>query len=156
MQYTLAHSTIGLQRDTIRDSIPVVKQQVVTIDKTNYKKMEADKKLIKDLNLKISQIESEMRLLIANQGHVTLQAAKDSDSILWYKDKWCEFEYLVKQKELYYKTLDSLITYIDREYKHKILFGLIKWGTKGYNITHVNFNPNADIKYSRYIKVERK
>lgn len=153
LQQTLAHSTIELLHDTIRDSIPIVTQQVVTIDKTDYKKLEADRELLKDLNLKYSQIESEMRVLLANQGKVTLQASADSDSVLRYKDKWCEFEYQVKPRDLSYKTFDSLVTLVDREYKHKFLWW--RWGTKGYEVTHINFNPNAEIKYSRYIKVER-
>ena len=153
LQQTLAHSTIELLHDTIRDSIPIVTQQVVTIDKTDYKKLEADRELLKDLNLKYSQIESEMRVLLANQGKVTLQASADSDSVLRYKDKWCELEYQVKPRDLSYKTFDSLVTLVDREYKHK--FPWWRWGTKGYKVTHVNFNPNAEIKYSRYIKVER-
>ena len=153
LNYTLAHSYIEVQHDTIRDSIPVASQPVVIIDKTDYKKMEADKELLKDLNLKYSQIESEMRVLLANQGKVTLQASADSDSVLRYKDRWCEFEYQVKPRDLSYKTFDSLVTLVDREYKHKFLWW--RWGTKGYKVTHVNFNPNAEIKYSRYIKVER-
>ena len=153
LNYALSHSTIELLHDTIRDSIPVASQPVVIIDKTDYKKMEADKQLIKDLGLKVSQIESEMRTLIANQGKVTLQASADSDSVLRYKDRWCEFEYLVRPRELEYKTYDSIITLVDREYKHKFLWW--RWGTKGYKVTHINLNPNAEIKYSRYIKVER-
>lgn len=153
LQNTLSHSTVEIIRDSIRDSIPVASQPVVIIDKTDYKKMEADKELLKELNLKYSQIESEMRVLLANQGKVTLQASADSDSVLRYKDKWCEFEYQVKPRNLSYKTLDSIVTLVDREYKHKFLWW--RWGTKGYKVTHVNFNPNAEIKYSRYIKVER-
>ena len=152
LQQTLAHSTIEMLHDTIRDTIPIVTQHVVTIAKTDYKKLEADRELLKDLNLKYSQIESEMRVLLANQGKVTLQASADSDSVLRYKDRWCEFEYLVKPRDLSYKMYDSLVTLVDREYKHKFLW--LRWGTKGYWVTHVNFNPNAEIKYSRYIKVE--
>ena len=152
LSYAISHSTVEVRHDTIRDSIPVASQPVVIIDKTDYKKMEADKELLKDLNLKYSQIESEMRVLLANQGKVTLQASADSDSVLRYKDKWCEFEYQVKPRDLSYKTFDSLVTLVDREYKHKFLWW--RWGTKGYKVTHVNFNPNAEIRYSRYIKVE--
>ena len=152
LSYAISHATVEVRHDTIRDSIPVASQPVVIIDKTDYKKMEADKELLKDLNLKYSQIESEMRVLLANQGKVTLRASADSDSVLRYKDKWCEFEYQVKPRDLSYKTFDSLVTLVDREYKHKFLWW--RWGTKGYKVTHVNFNPNAEIRYSRYIKVE--
>jgi hypothetical protein len=152
LQQAVAHSTIELLHDTIRDTIPIASQPVVVIDKTDYKKLEADRELLKDLNLKYSQIESEMRVLMANQGKVTLQASADSDSVLRYKDRWCEFEYLVKPRELEYKTFDSLVTLVDREYKHKFLWW--RWGTKGYKVTHINFNPRSEIRYSRYIKVE--
>jgi cellobiose-specific phosphotransferase system component IIB len=152
LQQAVAHSTIELLHDTIRDTIPVASQPVVVIDKTDYKKLEADRELLKDLNLKYSQIESEMRVLMANQGKATLQASEDSVSVLRYKDRWCEFEYLVKPRELEYKTYDSLITLVDHEYKHKFLWW--RWGTKGYKVTHINFNPRSEIRYSRYIKVE--
>lgn len=152
LQHTLSHSTVEIIRDTIRDSIPVASQPAIVIDKTDYKKMEADAQLIKDLKLKCSQIESEMRVLLANQGQVTLQASADSDSVLRYKDKWCEFTYMVKPRELSYNVRDSLATIVNRVYKHKFLW--FRWGTKGYQIHHVNFNPNARIEYSRYIKVE--
>lgn len=155
LNYALSHSTIELLHDTIRDSIPVASQPVVIIDKTDYKKMEADKELLKDLNLKYSQIESEMRVLLANQGKVTLQASADSDSVLRYRDKWCSFLYKVKPRELAYDVRDSMDIFVAREYKHKILWGLIKWGTKGYQVKAVNFNPNARVEYNRYIKVER-
>lgn len=155
LQGTLAHSTIEIKHDTIRDSIPVASQPVLIIDKTDYKKMEADKELIDDLNLKVSQIQSEMRTLIANQGKVTLQASADSDSVLRYKDHWCDFTYLVKPRQLNYAVRDSLDIFVAREYKHKILWGLIKWGTKGYTVKTVNFNPNSRVEYNRYIRIEK-
>ena len=55
----LAHSKVPMQRDTIRDSVPVVKQRVVEIDKTDYKQLEEDKKLLNDLNLRVDQLVSE-------------------------------------------------------------------------------------------------
>lgn len=153
LQSTLSHSTVEIVRDTIRDSIPVASQPAVVIDKTDYKKMEADAQLIKDLKLKCAQVESEMRVLLANQGQVTLQASADSDSVLRYKDKWCEFEYQMKPRELTYNVRDSLVTVVSRVYKHKFLW--FRWGTKGYQVQHVNFNPHSRFEYGRFIKVER-
>jgi len=152
LQNTLAHSTIGLQRDTIRDSIPVVSQQAVVIDKTDYKKMEADRKLIEELKLKIGQVESENRTLLATQGQVVFKTAADSDSILRYADRWCSFTYQVKPKMLSYNVRDSLTTIVSRIYKHKFLWW--RWGTKGYQVHIINHNPNASVEYNRYIKVE--
>lgn len=152
LQQTLAHSTIELLRDTIRDSIPVVTQHVVTIDKTDYKKMEADEELIRDLKLRIGQVESENRTLLATQGQVVFKTAADSDSILRYADHWCNFTYQIKPRALSYSVRDSLTTIVSRTYKHKFLWW--RWGTKGYQVHIVNHNPNATILYNRYIKVK--
>ena len=63
LQVELAHSLVPLQVDTIRDSIPVVTQRLVEVDRTDYKKQVADAQLIKDLKLKVAQIESENAML---------------------------------------------------------------------------------------------
>ena len=152
LQQTLAHSTIELQYDTIRDSIPVVSQTVITVDKTDYKKMEADRKLIEELKLKIGQVESENRSLLAAQGQVVFKTNADSDSVLRYADRWCSFTYQVKPKKLSYNVRDSLTTIVSRLYKHRFLWW--RWGTKGYQVHIINHNPNASVEYNRYIKVE--
>lgn len=152
LQNTLSHSVVQVIHDTIFDSIPTASQPAIIIDKTDYKKMEADKKLIEALNLRIDQVESENRTLLATQGAVNLKPAADSDSVLRYKDKWCDFTYLVKPKQLNYSVFDSLTAIVSRQYKHKFLWW--RWGTKGYDIHLVNHNPNSSVVYNRYIKVE--
>ena len=149
LQVSLAHATIPLQRDTIRDSIPVVRQKVVTIDKTDYKRQVADAQLIKDLKLKVSRIEAENDILKSTRDTVTLQPAQDS--LLKYRDRWTSFEYDTGTRRLAYTVRDSIVTFVDRIPKHRFLFW--QWGTKGYNITHVNFNPNSSIEYSRLLLV---
>lgn len=152
----LAHASIPIKVDTIRDSIPVYTQQIVEVDSRDYKKQIADRDLIiKDLNLKVAQIEAENRTLIANQGQAVLQPteAKDSDSILSYRDQWARFTYEVKPHKLTYSVRDSLVTFVVREYRHRFLW--IRWGTKGYQVKLVNFNPNSVIEYNNYIKVKK-
>jgi copper chaperone CopZ len=154
LDYTLAHSTVEVKHDTIRDTIPVASQPAVIIDKTDYKKMEADRQLIKDLGLRVAQVEAENRTLLATIGEVNLTpvAGADSDSVFTYHDQWCDFTYLVADTLLKYAVRDSIDTFITREYKHKFLWW--RWGTKGYWIYTVNFNPNSKIVYNKYIKVE--
>lgn len=152
LQYALSHATFELQRDTIRDSIPVVRQEVVTIDKTDYKALEADRQLIDELRLKIGQVESENRTLLAIMGQVVFKTALDSDSVLHYADRWCNFKYQVKPKKLTYSVRDSLSTIVSHTYKHRFLWW--RWGTKGYQVHIVNHNPNARVEYNRYIKVK--
>lgn len=147
----LAHSKVPMQRDTIRDSIPVVKQRVVEVDKTDYKQQMADKQLIKDLGLKVDQLVSENKMLREAKDSVTLAAV--NDSVFAYHDHWADFEYLTRQQLLKYEVRDSFDTKVSRIYKHRFLWW--RWGTKGYQVHHINFNPHVDIKYDQYIMIKQ-
>lgn len=149
-------SEIQQKSDTfyIRDSIPVWKERIVEVDKTDYKKLLADKELIKELKLKVYQIEAENRLLMGSRDTVYLSKS-ERDSVLRYHDQWVDFSYFEYKKRLEYSVRDSLTTYVTREYKHRILWGLIKWGTKGYNVYHVSHNPRSKIYYNKYIRVKK-
>ena len=147
----LAHSKVPMQRDTIRDSIPVVKQRVVEVDKTDYSQQLAYKQLIKDLGLKVDQLVSENKMLREAKDSVTLAAV--NDSVFAYHDHWADFEYLTRQQLLKYEVRDSFDTKVSRIYKHRFLWW--RWGTKGYQVHHVNFNPHVDIKYDQYIMIKQ-
>lgn len=143
----LAHSIIPLQLDTIHDTIHVTTQKVIEVDKTDYKKELADKQLIKDLGLKVDQLVSENKMLRETRDSVKLKPV--SDSVLVYHDYWADFEYLAKRQLLKYSVRDSFVTNVSRIYKHRFLWW--HWGTKGYQVKHINFNPNVAIKYNQYI-----
>lgn len=147
----LAHSRVPMLRDTIRDSILVVTTRVIEVDKSDYKKQLADKKLIKDLGLKVDQLLSENKMLRETRDTVFLKAV--NDSVCSYHDQWADFEYLINRQLLKYVVRDSFETLINRIYKHKLLW--FRWGTKGYQVKHVNYNPNVDIKYDQYIMIKR-
>lgn len=153
LQVQLANARMELKHDTIRDSIPVVSQQVITISKSDYKKEMADRELIKDLNLQLKQIREENRMLLATVGTVPLKPAEnDSDSIFVYHDAWTDFEVNMKTRNLQYEVRDSLVTFVTAIHKHKFLWW--KWGVKGYNVKHVNFNPRSQIRYNQSVIVE--
>jgi len=154
LQVQLAESQQKADTFYIRDSIPVWKERMVEVDRTDYKKLLADKELIKALRLKVSQVEAENRLLVGTRDTVYL-SKNDRDSVLRYHDQWADFSYFEEKRRLEYSVRDSLTTYVTREYKHRILWGLIKWGTKGYNVYHVNHNPNSRIYYNKYIRVKK-
>ena len=135
-----------MQRDTIRDSVSLISQPVVQIEKSEYKDL-ADKQLIKDLKLKIAQITAQHNTVVSTQGAVKL--VKDSN-IYTYKDKWTRFT-LMPPDSLQYAITDSIVTLVAREYKHKFLW--MKWGTKGYTVKVLNFNPHSTILYNTYIDV---
>lgn len=135
-----------MQRDTIRDSVSLISQPVVQIEKSEYKDI-ADKQLFKDLKLKIAQITAQHNTVVATQGAVKLK--KDSN-IYTYKDKWTKFT-LMPPDSLQYAITDSIVTLVARQYKHKFLW--MKWGTKGYTVKVLNFNPHSTILYNSYIDV---
>lgn len=146
----LAHSKVPMLRDTIRDSIPVISQRVVEVDKTDYKQQLADKQLIKDLGLKVEQLVSENKMLREARDSVLMKAV--NDSVFAYHDRWADFEYLTRQQLLRYAVRDSFVTTVSRIYKHRFLWW--RWGTKGYQVHHVNFNPHVDIVYDQYIMIK--
>lgn len=152
LRMRLAEATEKPQLMYIHDTVPVYQTKVVEVDRTDYKKQLADRELIKDLKLKVAQVESENRMLIASRDTVFL--TEKGDSVYTYTDKWAHFSYDVRKNELEYAIRDSITTIVSREYRHKILWGLIKWGTKGYNVHNISHNPHSSVEYNKYIMVK--
>ena len=152
LKVQLAHASINdpIAVDTIRDSIPVARSSVTTVEKSTYKKELADKQLLKDLGLKKGQVAEQNSQLRTTTDSVPFRSILPG--VYDYKDKWAEFHLNLKDSTLKYSVRDSLETIIYREYKHKFLW--FRWGTKGYNVMILNYNPHTTIKYLQYIKVE--
>ena len=155
---------VPLQRDTIRDSVEVITQKVREVEKIKEVLSKEDKQLIKDLGMKVKELEALQKTGIETRDTVYLTAAvpqpteqdsvpTEQDSLLVYKDAWTEIEYDQRQRKMTYKVKDSLDIALKREYKHRFL--IFKWGTKGYDVKTVNFNPHATIKYNTYVKKKR-
>jgi hypothetical protein len=146
-----------LIRDTIRDTVEVVTQRVTTVEKIKEVLSKEDKALIKDLGMKVKELEALQKTGIETRDTVYLTAAlpqpTEQDSLLVYRDAWTEIEYDQRQRKMTYKVKDSLDIALKREYKHRFL--CFKWGTKGYDVKTVNFNPHATIKYNTYVKKKR-
>ena len=144
---------VPLQRDTIHDSIEVITQKVIEVEKIKEVLSKEDKQLIKDLGVKVSELESLQKTGMETRDTVIL-VEKDSteNSPLVYHDAWTDIEYL--NRKLTYAMRDSLAIALKREYKHRFLF--IKWGTKGYDVKVVNFNPNSSVKYNTFVRKGRK
>ncbi|MDD6438740.1 MAG: hypothetical protein PUG09_11895 [Prevotella sp.] len=150
----LAHAQIEplIQRDTIRDTVQVATSSAIPVERRTYKNELADKQLIKDLRLRLSQIETQQLSGTAILDTVRLTSLT-ADSYE-YADRWTHFKLSMKPPDttLVYTVSDSVLTLVYREYKHKFLWW--RWGTKGYKVKVVNFNPHATIRYNQYIKVE--
>ena len=149
----LAHARIPLKRDTIHDSIEVVTQVVVEVAPKSLKDALAeDEQLIKELRLKVRQLEALQTTTIETSD--TTPAHHDAgDSLFYYSDQWADLQLSLKDSTFYYNIRDSLSTMVYREYRHRFLWW--KWGTKGYRLKIVNFNPHARVTYNKYIKAEK-
>lgn len=139
---------VPLKKDTIRDTVEVVTQKVVEVEKIKEVLSEKDKQLIKDLSLKVSELESYQKLSNVIHDTITLTVKDTSSNTLYYKDAWAEFEY--QNRHLKYSVKDSLAIALKREYKHRFLWW--KWGVKGYELKAVNFNPHSTVRYNTYIR----
>ena len=146
----LAHAQIPMLRDTIRDSIEVVSQVVVEVVPKKMKEaLAVDEQLIKDLQLKVRQLEALQTTTIVTSD--TTPAHHDAgDSLFYYSDQWADLSLSLKDTTFYYNIRDSLATVINRQYRHRFFWW--RWGTKGYEVKIVNFNPHAHVIYNRYIK----
>lgn len=149
----LAHVQLNpaIEYDTIRDTIQVA-TSAIPVERNTYKTELADKQLIKELRLKLGQIEAQQ--LSGTAIHDTVRLEAKTDSRYEYADRWAHFTLSMKPPDttLVYTVSDSVLTMVYREYKHKFLWW--RWGTKGYKVKVVNFNPHATIRYNQYIKVE--
>lgn len=144
---------VPLKKDTIRDTVEVVTQKVVEVEHIKDVLTKDDKQLIKDLSMKVSELESYQKMgSIIHDTVVLTKKDTTNDAPLIYKDAWTEFVY--QDRKLRYSVRDSLAIAVRREYKHKFLWW--KWGTKGYEVKAVNFNPHATIRYNTYIKRKNK
>lgn len=139
-----------MQRDTIRDSIKLVTQQVMVMDKGEYKLLAADRKLLEELNLKLRQVVSDQRVSMVTSDTVK---TKRLNSVYSYSDAWLSLRLDTADSILTYRARDSLQCIVARQFKYKFLWW--KWGTKGYNVKVLNFNPHSTILYNSYIQVSK-
>lgn len=140
---------VPLKRDTIRDTVEIVTQRVVTVEKIKEVLTADDRKLMKDLCVKVKELESLQKTGMVAHDTVFLAPWKN-DSVLRYKDAWAEFEYWEKQRKLNYSVKDSLAIAVRREYKYRLLWW--RWGIKGYEVKAVSFNPHTTIRYNSFVR----
>ena len=128
---------------------PVVSEVLHDIDKHAYKREFANRKLLKELDVKPRDVAAQSDVATHASDSVKLAPR---DSVFSYNDRWVQFHFSLRDSLLSYHVRDSLSTFVIREYKHKFLFW--KWGTKGYRIKIVNYNPHSKITYSNYLNID--
>lgn len=152
-----AQQYVPLHKDTIRDTVVVVTQQVVEVERIKAVLTKEDKELLKDLKVKMKELESLQKTGVVTSGDVVLgsrdttaygTSGEGLSDTLYYKDAWAEFEF--HNKKLKYSVRDSLAIAVKKEFKHRFLWW--KWGTKGYEVKIMNFNPHSTIRYNTFVK----
>lgn len=159
LKYQLAHAQmfVPLDRDTIilstHDTVEVVTSSVITAELSALRKQHIiDEQLIKDLGLKLKQLDAVQTTVTETKDTVKADF-NDSTKVFSYEDYWSHLEFRPCDSTFYYNIRDSLVTAIHHEYKHKFLW--FRWGIKGYKVKHVNFNKNSRIVYNTYVKPEK-
>lgn len=138
--------------DTVRE-VQVVTSPVITAElKTLRKQHLIDEQLIKDLELKVKQLDAVQTTSVETKD--SIQAEFDhSRKIFSYDDSWSHLQFSLADSTFYYNIRDSLATVVYHEYKHRFLWW--RWGVKGYKVKVVNFNPHSTIRYNHYVKPEK-
>lgn len=159
LKYQLAHAQtfVPLDRDTVilstHDTVEVVTSSVITAELSALRKQHIiDEQLIKDLGLKLKQLDAVQTTVTETKDTVKADF-HDSTKVFSYEDNWSHLEFRPCDSTFYYNIRDSLVTAIHHEYKHKFLW--FRWGIKGYKVKHVNFNKNSRIVYNTYVKPEK-
>lgn len=158
LKYKLAHAQIHVpvERDTvmIHDTLrEVATSPVIMAELRDLRRQHLiDEKTIKELGLKMKQLDAVQTTSLETKD--TARAAVVINSSLFsYEDEWSHLEFSLDDSTFYYNIRDSLETFVYHEYKHHFLWW--RWGVKGYNVKIINFNPNARVKYNRYVKPEK-
>ena len=115
-----------------------------------------EKALLKDLQVKVSEIESMQKTAMESAGQVHLApdstkgGSGDSVALLGYRDEWIDFQFNPITDNLHFRTRDSIVAVVKRQYKHRFLWW--RWKVKGYEVKLVNFNPYSTIHYNTFIQ----
>lgn len=153
LSVALAHAQVyqPLQRDTIRDTVQVITQQIVEVERGDLvEEGVADLRLLRDLELRGSQLESIHQM--GTQTSDTIRIYVPPDSVFRYHDHWTDIKVNIPDSLLTYSVRDSTQVIVAHEYKHRFLWW--RWGVKGYKVKVVNFNPHATVLYNSYVKAK--
>lgn len=145
-----------IKRYKVRDSL-----NVASIDALNYtvdelKKYRADDlRLINDLKIKNKHLESLTKIttsmtdtIYKDHWHPVL----NNPNCLEYSDKWATVTACFNDSTVAYSVRDSLDIVVSKVPKHKFLWW--NWGTKGYKVNVVNFNPRSTVEFLEFIKIK--
>jgi len=147
----------SVKHSMIRDSLNVASISALNYTVDELKKYRAaDLILIKDLKIKNKNLESLTKVntttidtIYKDRWHIS----PTNHDCLEYKDKWATIEACFKDSTVSYTVRDSLDIVVNKVPKHKFLWWT--WGTKGYKVNVVNFNPHSKNNYLEYIRAKK-
>lgn len=145
--------TYDIQYGKLDDSLSVAKNTALQAKCNELEQLHlADAKLVKELKVKLKDVKTIHTASSSTADTVRIEPIPSTaDSVFSYQDKWLSLHIDIPARLCQYTSKDSLITIVSRTYKHKFLWW--RWGTKGYQVQIVNFNPHSRINYSRYVEV---
>lgn len=141
--------TVYLPGDTVEVSTsPVIMAELKTLRKQHL----IDERMIKDLGLKLKQLDAVQTTVTETKDTARAEYCHNI-KVFSYDDRWSHLEFSLSDSTFYYNIRDSLATVVYHEYKHRFLWW--RWGVKGYKVKILNFNPHSTIRYNRYVKPEK-
>lgn len=145
--------TYDIQYGKLDDSLSVAKNTALQAKCDELKQLHlADAKLVKELKVKLKDVKTIHTASSSTADTVRIEPIPNTaDSVFSYQDKWLSLHIDIPARLCQYTSKDSLTTIVSRLYKHKFLWW--RWGTKGYQVQIINFNPHSRINYSRYVEV---
>lgn len=158
----VANINYDIEYGKLGDSLPVAKTNALQAKYDELQKLHlADTKLIKDLKVKLKDVQSihtaetttSDTVHLATEPSTTITSSGIPDSIYTYRDQWLSLHIDIPKRECQYSSRDSLTTIVSRTYRHRFLWW--RWGTKGYQVQIVSHNPHSKIGYSKYIEVTK-
>lgn len=145
--------TYDIQYGKLDDSLSVAKNTALQAKCDELKQLHlVDAKLVKELKVKLKDVKTIHTASSSTADTVRIEPIPNTaDSVFSYQDKWLSLHIDIPARLCQYTSKDSLTTIVSRLYKHKFLWW--RWGTKGYQVQIINFNPHSRINYSRYVEV---
>jgi hypothetical protein len=158
LKYQLAHAQqyVPMEKDTVYlpgDTVEVSTSPVIMAElKTLRKQHLIDERMIKDLDLKLKQLDAVQTTVTETKDTARAEYCHNI-KVFSYDDRWSHLEFSLSDSTFYYNIRDSLATVVYHEYKHRFLWW--RWGVKGYKVKVVNFNPHSTIRYNTFVKPEK-
>lgn len=158
LKYQLAHAQqyVPMEKDTVYlpgDTVEVSTSPVIMAElKTLRKQHLIDERMIKDLGLKLKQLDAVQTTVTETKDTARAEYCHNI-KVFSYDDRWSHLEFSLSDSTFYYNIRDSLATVVYHEYKHRFLWW--RWGVKGYKVKILNFNPHSTIRYNQYVKPEK-